>query len=225
MKKYISILILVSCSLIPLLFTSTIPFVAYRRLDVGSSLSSEHGRTGEQKLIVITLEAGSEYTIIMFSGPWDMDVSIRIGETPYMINGLSVDSGSTQGETMHFTAPHTGDFYIQVVGSSGSGFFDIGVETGITSPATGPNVEFFNGTYLIILILPPALILLVGLIILLLINRRKKSSLIKKPYTASPYRKVEKEEKGEKEIKFCQYCGNKIDSNVTTCPHCQTSLK
>jgi hypothetical protein len=156
---------------------------------------------------------------------WGLDVVLRIGESPYMLTGYKVDTISYTGETMHFTAPHTGDYYIQVVGSSGSGFFDIGVETGITSPATGSNVEFFNGTYLIILILPPVLILLVGLIILLLISRRKKSSLVKKQYTVSPYRKVEIEKKEEKKAKFCPYCGNEIDSNLVTCPHCQTSLK
>jgi len=224
MKKSISVLIIIIICVIPLAFTTTFPLMSPRRLHLDTIQVSEHTRSFEQpKKYNIHLEQGNQYTIIVDVNIfWALDVVLRISESPYMLTGYRVDTVSYTGETMHFTAPHTGDYYIQVFGSSGSGFFDIGVETGITSPATGPNVNFFNGTYLIILILPTALILLVGLVILLIINRRKKSSLIKKPYTVSPYRKVEKE---EEEVKFCQYCGNQIDSNVARCPHCNTPLK
>ena len=96
MKKYKSILILVLCSLVPLLFTATIPFALPTRLD-RNSIFNDHGWTGEKILYAITLESGFEYTITVNSGPWSMDCSIRIGETPYMV--ILVESGTTGSAT------------------------------------------------------------------------------------------------------------------------------
>ena len=224
MKKYKSRLILVFCSLIPLLFTSTIPFFAHTRMHVGSSLSNEHGWTGEQKLYVITLESGSDYTIIMFSGPWNMDVSIRIGETPYMINGLSVDSGSTHGETMHFTPSKSGDYYIQMKVNSGSGFFYIVVESGTTDPATGSNKEFYDLSYLMVLLLPTVFILAVGLLIMRKVAKRPE----RKP-RINIYKRIKKEEQDllvtNEDVMICESCGVEIDKNLKKCPNCQTALK
>lgn len=227
MKKYKSRLIFVFCSLMPLLFTSTIPFAVYTRLDVDSSLSNQHSRTGEQKLYVITLEPESEYTIIMFSGPWSMDVSIRIGETPYMINGASVDSGSTQGETMHFTSSKSGDYYIQIKVNSGSGFFYFVVQSGITDPATGSNETFLDVSYLLVLLLPTIFILVAGLAVGILIKKRRAArperkfiNIYKREYWK---KKVSSESKGETMI--CESCGVEINKNLEECPKCGAILK
>jgi len=227
MKKYKSRLILVFCSLVPLLFTSTIPFAAHLRLNAGLIRSNEHGWTGEQKLYVISLEASSEYTITINSGSWDMDVSLRIGETPYMINGLSVDSSSTHEERMHFTASKTGEFYIQLKVNSGSGFFYILVESGFTGSATGSNEAFFDVSYLLILLLPTVFILAVGLLIFKKIATRPE----RKP-TINVYKKGYKVEKDPKDpldnaddLMICEFCGVKINNHVKKCPNCQTVLK
>lgn len=228
MKKYISYLILIICSLIPLLFTSTIPFVAHRRVEVGSSLSNEHGRTGEQILYVVTLDSGSEYTIIMFSGPWDMDVSIRIGETPYMTNGLSIDSGSTQGETMHFTASKSGDYYIQIKVKSGSGFYYFVVQSGITDPATGSTETFLDVSYLLVLFLPTIFILAGGIAVGILIKKIRAARPERKPFI-NRYRRVKSEEKelsiDNKGVMICEHCGVEINKGLKKCPNCQASLK
>ena len=224
MKKYKSVIILVFCSLVPLLFTSTIPFAAYTRMQVGSSISNEHGWTGEQKLYVIALESGSEYTIIMFSGPWSMDVSIRIGETPYMINGLSCDSGSSHGETMHFTASKSGDYYIQIKVNSGSGFFYLIVELGITDPATGANTEFFDISYLLVLLLPSIFILAIGLLILKMLasrtERKPSINIYKKEYWEKKTSSVSKDE-----IRICESCGAEINKNLKKCLNCGAILE
>ncbi len=224
MKKYKSRLILVFCSIVPLLFTSTIPFAAYTRLYVDSLRGNEHGWTGEQLLYVITLESGSEYTIIINSGPWDMDISLRIGETPYMINGLSVDSGSTYGEIMHFTPSKSGEYYIQMRVKSGSGFFYIEVESGTTNPASGENIAYFDVSYLLVLLLPTVFILAVGLLIFKRIAARPE----RKPFI-NVYRKGYKVEKEplaiNDDLMICEFCGVEINKHLKKCPNCQRSLK
>jgi len=215
MKKYKSILILVLCSLVPLLFTSTIPFALPTRLHLNSINSNESFRGGEQRLYSITLESGSEYTITVNSGPWSMDISIRIGETPYIINGLSIDSSSTHEET--------GEYFIQLKVNSGSGFFYILVESGPGS-STGSNVNFFDVSYLLVLVLPSVFILAMGLLIMRKIAARPE----RKP-SINIYRKIEKEDKDlleiNEDVMICEYCGVEIKKKQKKCPNCQTALK
>ena len=223
MKKYKSILILVLCSLVPLLFTATIPFALPTRLD-RNSIFNDHGWTGDKILYAITLESGFEYTITVNSGPWSMDCSIRIGETPYMINGLSVDSSSTYEERMHFTTSNSGDYYIEIKVNSGSGFFYILVEAGTTGLATGSNVNFFDVSYLLVLVLPSVFILAMGLLIMRKIAARPE----RKP-SINIYRKIEKEDKVLLEINenvmICESCGIEIKKKQKKCPNCRTILK
>ncbi len=225
MKKYKPILILVICSLIPLLFTTTIPYALPSELHLNSLKETEHSGTYEIKLYVIALEAGSQYTIdVDISTFWGIDISLRIAETPYMIKGFSVDSTGYTGATMHFTASKTGDYYIQVKVNSGSGFYDIIVESGTTDPATGPTDDFFDVLYLLVLILPSIFILAVGLIIL-----KKRPLIRKKRQFISVYKKVEDEKKDvsvkKEELMICSYCGSEINKNLKICPQCNTSLQ
>lgn len=224
MKKYKPILILVICSLIPLLFTTIIPYVLPTKLHLDSLKSNDHSWTGEIKLYVITLEEGSQYTIDVDTDPfWGMDVSLRIGETPYMINGFSVDSGSSSGETMHFTALKTGDYYIQMRANSGGGFFDISVDSGTVGSATGPNLEFFDVSYLLVLILPSVFILAIALIIL-----KRRASRPERKTFISVYKRWERPEKEDlvekEELMICEYCGREIKESLKKCPHCNTTL-
>ncbi|MCK4380525.1 MAG: hypothetical protein KAW51_05245, partial [Candidatus Lokiarchaeota archaeon] len=142
----------------------------------------------------------------------------------YMIKGFSVDSGGHTGATMHFTASKTGDYYIQVKINSGSGFYDLIVESGTTDPATGPTDDFFDVSYLLVLILPSIFILAVGLIIL-----KKRPLLRKKRQFISVYQKVENEKKDvsvkKEELMICSYCGSEINKNLKKCPQCNTSLQ
>ena len=192
-----------------------------KKLSLNTLEIAEHAWSFElPKTYVISLEGGQQYTVyIDVDTFWDMDLAIKISETPYMITGMEVDVGTYSGETMHFTAPRTGDYYIQIGVNSGSGFFDIGVDSGITSPATGPNVKFFNGSFLIVLILPTIFILLFSLIILLLKRKRKSYAYVEKSRPTPVIKKVE-----EEKVLFCQYCGNEIATNLKTCPNCQTPL-
>ena len=224
MKKYKSRLILVFCALAPLLFTSTIPFASHTRLHLNSITGNEHGWSGEQKLYMITLEADSEYTIVVNSGSWSMDVSIKIGETPYMINGISVDSGSTYEERMHLTTSTSGEHFIQIKVNSGSGFFYILVESGTTGSATGSNVTFFDVSYLLVLLLPSVFILAVGLLIF-----KKKASMPERKPLINIYRKGYKEDKDSlvtnDDVMICEYCGVEINKSLKKCPNCQASLE
>lgn len=225
MIKHKSILILVICSLIPLLFTSTIPFTLPTRLHLNSVIGNDHGWTGELKLYVVTLEAGSDYTIdVTHSTFWGMDTAIRIGEPPYMITGFSVDSGSSTGETMHFTAPKSGDYYIQIKIHSGSGFFSIVVESGTTGLATGSNEEFLDVSYLLVLILPSIAIFALGYLILKKLASRPERkpfvNIYKKDYWKKKSPSVSKEE-----IMICEYCGVEINKGLKKCPNCQASLE
>ena len=224
MKKNKHILILVICSIVPLLLTAIIPYVLPTKLHLDSLKSNDHSWTGEIKLYVITLEEGSQYTIDVDTDPfWGMDVSLRIAETPYLIEGFSVDSGSSSGETMHFTALKTGDYYIQMRTHSGGGFFDISVDSGTVGSATGLNVEFFDVSYLLVLILPSVFILAIGLLIL----KKRASRPERKPFISVYGRgdKSKKEDLVEKEeVMICEFCGREIKKFLKICPHCDTTL-
>ena len=230
MKKNKPILILVICSLIPLLFTAIIPYVLPTELHMNSRINNEHGSGGGFIMYVINLEEGSQYTIDVDTDSfWGIHLSIRIAETPYMINGFSVESGSSSGETMHFTASKTGVYYIQLKIYSGGGFFDISIDSGTIGSATGSNVEFFDVSYLLVLILPSVFILAVGLIIL----KKRASRPERKPFISvykrwdKPEKKdfVEKEDLVEKEeAMICEYCGREIKKSLKKCPHCNSTL-
>ncbi len=224
MKKYKPILVLVIGCLIPLLFTATIPYALPTRLHLNSRKSTEHSWSFEIKLYLISLEEGSQYTIdVDIDAFWGMDISLRIAETPYMINGFSVDSGSNTGEVMHFTASKTGVYYIQMKVMSGSGFYDIIVESGSTTPATGATLEFFDISYLLVLILPSIFIIIVGLILL-----RRRASMPEKKPIISIYKKWDKPKQEviveKEELMICEYCGSEIKKSLKKCPHCNTTL-
>ncbi len=224
MKKVNPILILVIGCLIPLLFTATIPFALPTRLHLNSRKSSEHAWNFDIKLYVITLEAGSQYTIdVDIDTFWGMDIALRIAETPYMINGFSVDSRSNTGETMHFTASKTGTYYIQVKVNSGSGFYEIEVVSGTTSSATGTTLEYFDVSYLLVLVLPSVFILIVGLLFL-----RRRAKIPEKKPIISVYKKWDRPEKEvqveKEEMMICEYCGCEIKKSSKICPECNTSL-
>ena len=234
MKKPKLIIILIICSLIPLLFTATIPYVIPTQLHVNSRINNENGSSGGFTMYVISMDEGSQYTIdIDTTAFWGMHFSIRIADTPYMINGFSVDTGSSLGETMHFTALKTGDYYIQVKISSGGGFFDIEVESGTIGSATGPNEEFFDFLYLLVLILPTVAIVALGLLIM-----KRRSSYTERVRTVNIYKRVKKEEtdvvvnKEEKEdiakkedMRICEFCGVEINKFIKECPNCHSSLE
>jgi hypothetical protein len=187
-------------------------------------MGTEHGWTGEQKLYMISLEADSDYTIVVNSGSWSMDVSIKIGETPYMINGISVDSGSTHEERMHFTTSISGEHFIQLKVNSGSGFYYILVESGTTGSATGSNVIFFDVSYLLVLLLPSVFILVVGLLIF-----KKKASMPERKPSINIYKKGYKKDKDSlvtnDDLMICEYCGVEINKSHKKCPNCHTPLK
>ncbi|MHA1509161.1 MAG: hypothetical protein ACTSO6_10710 [Promethearchaeota archaeon] len=225
MKKPKPIFILVFCSLIPLMFTATIPYVIPTKLHMNSSINNETGTSGSFVMYAITLEEGSQYTIdVDTSSFWGMHVSIRIAEAPYMISGVSVESGSSSGETMHFTALKTGDYYIQVKINSGGGFFDISVESGTIGSATGVNIEFFDILYLMVLILPSISIIALGLLIL-----RRRASVPERKPTINIYKRVKREETdvlvNKENVLICEYCGTEINKYRKKCPNCHTSLQ
>jgi len=235
MKKPKPIIILIICSLIPLLFTAIIPYVIPTQLHVNSRINNEHGSGGGFTMYVITLEEGSQYTIdIDTTSFWGMHFAIRIADTPYMINGFSVETGASLGETMHFTALKTGDYYVQVKILSGGGFFDIELESGTVGSATGPNEEFFDILYLLVLILPSVAIVALGLLVM----KRRASYPERIRNTVNIYKRVKKEEKGvlvnkeekdnlakEEDIMICEYCGSEINKYQKKCPNCQASLQ
>ncbi len=223
--KFKTFLILMVGSLVPLLFTATIPYALPTNLYLDARKSTEHSWNFEIKLYKISLREGSQYTIDVDSDSfWGMDISLRIAENPYMINGFSVDSGGYTGATMHFTALQSGVYYIQVKVNSGSGFYDIIVESGTTGSATGTTVDFFDVSYLLVLILPSLFILAVGLIIL-----KKRPLVRKKRQFISVYKKVEMEKKDvqvkKEELMICSYCGSEINKNLKICPQCNTSIE
>lgn len=224
MKKYKSILILIFGCLIPLLFTATIPYALPTKMHLNSLKETEHSWTFEIKLYAINLEGGAQSTIdVYIDSFWGMDISLRIAETPYMINGFLVDSGGYTGETMHFTASKTGVYYIQVKVNSGSGFYDIIVESGTIGPASGTTLEYFDVSYLLVLVLPSIFILIVGLLVL-----RRRAKMPEKKPIISIYKKwdrlVEKVPVEKEELMICEYCGSEIKKSLKKCPNCDTII-
>jgi hypothetical protein len=140
---------------------------------------------------------------------------------------LAVDSGGYTGETMQFTASKTGDYYIQVKVNSGSGFYDIIVELGSTMGMSGPNVGFFDVSYLLVLILPTIFIVVVGLLVM----RKRvqdKDTVKKMPVATNIYRRATETKSAvsvkKEEVMICEFCGSEITKNLKICPHCNTSL-
>ncbi|MFX1567426.1 MAG: hypothetical protein ACFFCV_03560 [Promethearchaeota archaeon] len=226
MKKYKPFLILAISCLIPLLFTTTIPYALPTSLHLNSRKSTEHAWDYDIRLYTISLVESSHYTIdVDIDVFWGMDIELRIAETPYMISGFSVDSGSTTGETMHYTPSKTGTYFIQVKINSGSGFYDIEVESGTTGSATGSTLEYFDISYLLVLLLPSVFILIVGLLIL----RRRAKKPEKKPtinvYRKQYWEKLDKDvEIKKEEMMICEFCGSEIKKSLKKCPHCNASL-
>ena len=227
------ILILIALSLIPLVFSTIIPFASAKRLNL-NILSSEgnHVYDHESQLYVSSFQEGNQYTINVFiSSFWDTDVLIKISDTPYILAGKMVDTITNTDEIMHFNASRTGDHYIQITSKSGSGFFDIRIDEGITNSATGPLRDFFGSTYLLVLILPSTIILLIGVVISLFLkkqNKKKKDNLYpwRKKSSENLYRKKETNvyrKKEKEEEYFCTFCGSKIEKSQQTCSNCGTT--
>jgi len=222
-KKFKVLLTIIVISLIPLIFTASIPYALPSRLDLDSLKQSEHSWGFPPKMYVISLQQGQQYTInIIVNSFWEMDVGIKICDMPYAISGQQVDSSSFISEIMHFTAIKTGEYYIQV-SFSGSGFFDIRVDSGITNPSTGSSTEFFDISYLLVLILPTIIIMLIGISILIFKTRKPLSIPKDKPIETTKKEKPKVEEP-KKKI-FCQFCGNEITHSTNVCYNCKTPIK
>lgn len=220
---------IVILSLIPLIFSTTLPFASTRRLYLDTLLNGEHTGSMDRKLYVISLQEGNQYTIdVDVSASWGMDIVIKISNTPYVLSGDIVDSETYTGDIMNFLASRTGDYFILIRAKSGSGYFDIRVDTGITNPPTAPITKFFGGMYLLVLILPSVIIFLVGMFILLIIRKKKQSEFVGKKITPQTYyqgKKVEKDVLVEKdEVMFCPICGTKIQSLAKFCSNCGNSI-
>ena len=216
-----NVLILIIISLIPLLFSTIIPYTSARRLSLNVLSSDGHYVNDyESKLYVASFQDGNQYTInVIISDFWDTDISIKISDTPYILVGKMVDANTFTSEIMHFVASRTGDHYIQITSKSGSGFFDIRIDDGITNAATGPLREFSGSLYLLVLILPSAIVLLIGIGISLYQKKESKYKWTKKSST-SEIRQKEKEEEY-----FCPFCGSKIELFQQTCHNCGSSPK
>ena len=178
---------------------------------------------------MITLIGGLEYTInVDVLDFWDMDIKIKISPNPYIVAGYSVDSNSFTGDIMNFMPSRSGNYYILIIAKSGSGFFDIRVDWGITSPATALLTPFYGGIYLLVLILPSSIIFLVGMFILLLIRKKQKNQIIRKEIYAKTHYQEEKVEKHalmeQDDVNFCPFCGNRIKRLAQFCANCGHSI-
>jgi len=224
-----NILILIILSLIPLIFSTTIPYASAKRLNLNILLSPEHIYSSESIIYVSSMQEGDQYTInVLFSDFWDMDLTIKISDTPYILAGQMVDSSSNTAEIMHFVASRTGDHYIQINSKSGSGFFDIRIDDGMTNLATGPLQEFSVSTHILVMILPSIIILLIGIGISLILRNRSKYTLINKSFTSDGLQKEREDGKDilkEEEGHFCLFCGSKIEPLLEICPNCGSSQK
>jgi hypothetical protein len=178
---------------------------------------------------VISLIGGLEYTInVDVEDFWEMDIKIKISPNPYIVAGQMVDSNTYTGDIMNFIPSRSGNYYILIISKSYSGFFDIRVDWGITSPATASITPFFGGIYLLVLILPSSIISLVGMFILLLIRKRQKNSIIKKELYTKTFNQEKKVKKialeGKGDVKFCPICGNNIQPYAQFCSNCGNSI-
>ncbi|MFX1329717.1 MAG: zinc ribbon domain-containing protein [Promethearchaeota archaeon] len=217
-------------SIIPLIFSTTLPYAFAKRLDLNTPLTDQHTSRSSPRTYVITLIGGLEYTInVDVLDFWYMDIKIKISTNPYIVAGQMVDSNSYTGEIVNFMPSRSGNYYILIIGDSySSGFFDIRVDLGTTSPATAPLTPFYGGIYLLVLILPSSIISLVGMFILLLIRKKQKDQIIQKEvYTKIHYQEKEVDADAlvrQNEVKFCPICGNKIQRFAQFCANCGNSI-
>jgi len=163
-KKSNKILVLIVLSLSPLLFSSTIPYLVSSRIPLNEIQLEQSTASYVPIRYVVSLQQGEDYTINAFmivSLP-NSELTVKISDTPYSIFGYLVNSGSNSSAVMHFTASRTGEYYIQVTGSS---VFNIRIYTGIINTQTSDTIEFFDVSYLLVLILPTLIFLLIGVIL------------------------------------------------------------
>ena len=225
-KFYIMVAVI---SIIPLLFSTTLPYVFAKRLELNTPLIDQHTSESSPRTYVITLIGGLEYTInVDVLDFWDMDIKIKISPNPYIVAGYIVDSNSFTGDIMNFMPSRSGNYYILIIAKSGSGFFDIRVDWGITSPPTAPLNPFYGGIYLLVLILPSSIIFLVGMFILLLIRKKQKNQIIQKEIYGKTHYQEEKVEKHalmeQDDVNFCPVCGNRIKRLAQFCANCGHSI-
>lgn len=212
------LLMLIGISLVPLLFTTTLPYISANRLSLNILKNTEHIYSGESILYVASLQEGNQYTINVFmSNFWEADITIKISDTPYVFVGQIVDENSFVGDVMNYDAIRTGDHYIQISSKSGSGYFDIRIDEGITNPSSAPNQDFLDLLYLLVLILPSVFMILIGIGISLYIKSQSKYTWTKRSYT----NQQKQEEKEEED--FCRFCGSKIKLNQQICSNCGSS--
>ncbi|MGB5912056.1 MAG: zinc ribbon domain-containing protein [Promethearchaeia archaeon] len=225
-KFYIIVAVI---SIIPLIFSTALPYAFAKRLDLNTPLTDQHTSRSSPRTYVIPLIEGLEYTInVDVLDFWYMDIKIKISPNPYIVAGQMVDSNSYTGDIMNFMPSRSGNYYILIIAKSGSGFFDIRVDWGITSPATALLTPFYGGIYLLVLILPSSIIFLVGMFILLLIRKKQKDQIIRKEYYTKTYYQEKQVETdallGHDEVKFCPICGNKIQRFAQFCANCGNSI-
>ena len=209
------ILILIAISLVPLLFSTTLPYNSAKRLSLNILSYDGHIYSAESRLHVVSFQEGSQYTInVIMSDFWEADITIKISDTPYVFAGQIVDENSFDGDIMHYDAMRTGDHYIQISSKSGSGFFDIRVDNGITNLASAPNQEFFGSLYILVLILPSLIIILIGIGVSYFQKNKSTYTLTKKSY-----KRVDQQKEKEEEH-FCRFCGSKLELNQQICSNC-----
>ncbi|MBN1215634.1 MAG: hypothetical protein JXA99_09385 [Candidatus Lokiarchaeota archaeon] len=232
MKKRYSLILIIIGSLSPLLFSTWIPYILPERVQLDEIQTYQDSSGLIPKQYIVHMTQGNAYTISADPSGYyySFDVGIKIGDSPYMITGYTVDeAGEDDIEIMNFIATRTGDYYIQIF-TTGFGFFDFIVESGLSASATGPNVEFFDSIYLLVLILPSVIIFVIAVIIYVVIKRQPKISYQITPISPSlnPYRTSSNKESisnlGKKKIKFCEFCGSMLDESSNICPQCRAPI-
>ncbi len=225
-KFYVIVVVL---SIIPLIFSTPLPYTFAKSLDLDTPLTDQHTSRSSPRMYVIPLIEGLEYTInVDVDLIWEMDIKIKISPNPYVVAGQMVDSNSNTGDIMNFVPSRSGNYYILIISKLYSGYFDIRVDWGKTNTATAPLTPFFGGIYLLVLILPSSIIFLVGMFILLLLRKKQKDQIIRKEIYAKTHyqeKKVEKDALVEQnEVKFCPFCGIKIQRSAQFCANCGNSI-
>ena len=177
-KKFITLIIILSIGLVPTLILTFLPYTA-TSATVDGIERSVSAPFQQVKTFQVQFTAGQSYTITFTESGWESLKTI-VSDSPYFITGNQV-TGTSGGpidltQRIIYNATRTGTHYLQISTDDMLGFISltIRVSAGIVGGATGAITDVSNVLYPILMLLPVVIAALIGIVVIVKWDRLAK---------------------------------------------------